>query len=113
MQQVQSETYEMIQHVIINDRDTQHLTVFNESAFGLYLLNVRAYCNYWIAYWLHKLTIHTDQAFWLYVLILPTLSRLIQLMSGDSDLTSVGPGNPLWDGTVNLKHSACIHARDL
>ena len=42
-------------------------------------------------------------------------SRLIQLMSGDSDLTSVGPGTPSGaaQSTLSKSHSACINARDL
>ena len=47
--------------------------------------------------------------------ILHRISRLIQLMSGDSDLTSVGPGTPcgVAQSTLSKSHSACIHARDI
>ena len=42
-------------------------------------------------------------------------SQLIQLMSGDSALTSVGPGSPCGaaQSTLSKSHSACIHARVL
>ena len=42
-------------------------------------------------------------------------SQLIQMMSGDSDLTSVGPGTPYGaaQSTLSKSHSACIYARDL
>ena len=42
-------------------------------------------------------------------------SRLIQLMSGDSDLTSVGSGTPCVAAHSTLKKLdyACIHATDL
>ena len=49
------------------------------------------------------------------ILQIRACSRLIQLMSGDSDLTSVGPGTPCGaaQSTLSKSHSACIHARDL